>query len=153
MFALAAWPERGQIGAAKALNDRKPSVTTKIEHILGQIVRVVFWVALFAAFAYFAYLVFQWLFFGAGVGLALSGLLLGLIYFVFGWLPWRMSQSTGRTELESTRSIGLTILFMVGAIIGAYWVPRVFDLKIAWYWRVPFAFAIGVFALMTRRYP
>jgi multisubunit Na+/H+ antiporter MnhB subunit len=128
-------------------------VTTKIEHVFGHLLSYLLRVAILAAFGYFAYLLFQWLFLGAGEDLLLFGLLIGLIYFVFGWLPGRMSQRTGRTVRESTRSIQLFILFMVGAAVGAYWVPRVFDLKIAWYWRPPLAFAVGIIALMTRRYP
>jgi hypothetical protein len=35
----------------------------------------------------------------------------------------------------------------------AYGIPRVFDLKISWYGRLPLAFAVGTIGLWTRRYP
>jgi len=126
-------------------------VTSKAERA-GQIVSVILWIGMFAAFGYFAYLFLQWLFAGRGTGVLLLGFFIGIIYFVFGWLPRLMSRRSGKTEWESVKTIQLFVLFIVGAGLGAYWVPRAMGVNVSWYWRVLLAFAIGWIALITRRY-
>jgi len=113
---------------------------------------VLAWVGIFAIFGYFIYLILDWLFFGAGVPVLLLGVFVGVIYFVFGWLPdW--SKRSGQTRLASQRGVKGLLFVIVGIVLGSYWIPKQFDFRVAWYWRVALGIAVAVFGLMTRRYP
>lgn len=118
----------------------------------NNILSIVLGIGFLAAFGYFVYFVFRWLFSDRGIALLFFGLIVGLVYFFSEWLPRWMSKRTGQTVWDANRSIGLAILFVVGAVVGAYGVPSAFHLEIAWYWRLPLALAVGILALKTRRY-
>ena len=117
------------------------------------------WLGVFAFFGYLLYLFLGWLFVGAGFIVLILGLVVGVNYFVFDWLPERMSKRAGQTSWESTRrkweltrSIQLLLLFVVGVVLGSYWIPKQLHFGTAWYWRILLGMAVGAFALVTRRY-
>jgi hypothetical protein len=128
-------------------------VAANFKRVFEKSLRVLLWIGIFAYFAYLLYLVIDWLIFGAGIGLLLLGVFVGVIYVVFGWLPETLSKRTRQSKWQADRTIRLFLLFAGGLLLGAYWIPKQFNFTVAWYWRVLLGVAVAVVGLMTRRYP
>jgi hypothetical protein len=123
------------------------------DNLFGKSIRFLVAVGVVAYFGYLIYLILGWLFFGAGVGLLLFGIFAGLIYVTCGLLPDMISRRTGRTKWEAEKSIRLFLLLAVGIVLGFHSIPKQFNLSsLAWYWRVLLGIAVGLVALLTRRF-
>lgn len=118
---------------------------------LAKAVNIFLWVGIFGFFGYVLYQILGWLLFGAGFQVLILAAFVGVVY-VIGSFPDWIAKRSGQTRWEAERSLQLFVLFLVGVVMGTYWIPKYMHFNLTWYWRVLLGLAMGWFALATRRY-